>query len=123
MSQHETHKENLLAEKATLHKELQGLGYQDKTAPADWVATPDEPSDTEPDENLAADRSEAWIERRGEMAALETRYNNVVRALEKIEQGTYGTCEICHATIEAERLAANPAARTCITHIPEEAQL
>lgn len=123
MAHPDTHKTALEAEKKTLEKELQELGYQDKTAPADWVATPEEPSDTEPDENLVADRSEEWIERRGEMAALETRYNNVKQALEKIASGSYGTCEVCEKEIEADRLTANPAARTCMAHLEEENKL
>ena len=35
-------------------------------------------------------------------------------ALRKIEDGTYGTCEICGKPIGAERLAAIPWARLCI---------
>lgn len=37
------------------------------------------------------------------------------RALERLRKGTYGTCEECGAAISAERLAARPAASTCIT--------
>lgn len=36
-------------------------------------------------------------------------------ALEQLAAGAYGTCETCGATIAAERLAARPAARTCIS--------
>jgi DnaK suppressor protein len=35
-------------------------------------------------------------------------------ALEQLAEGSYGTCERCGTTIAAERLAARPAARTCI---------
>jgi len=35
-------------------------------------------------------------------------------ALRKIEDGTYGTCEICGKPIGADRLAAIPWARLCI---------
>ena len=35
-------------------------------------------------------------------------------ALRKIEDGTYGTCEVCGQTIGADRLAAIPWARLCI---------
>ncbi|OGD23547.1 hypothetical protein A2Z10_00655 [Candidatus Azambacteria bacterium RBG_16_47_10] len=33
-------------------------------------------------------------------------------ALERIEKGTYGTCEACGQAIDEARLEANPAART-----------
>jgi RNA polymerase-binding transcription factor DksA len=37
-------------------------------------------------------------------------------ALARIDDGTYGTCEVCGQEIPDERLRARPAARTCITH-------
>jgi RNA polymerase-binding transcription factor DksA len=37
------------------------------------------------------------------------------RALSQVESGGYGTCETCGGDIGAERLAARPSARTCIT--------
>ena len=37
------------------------------------------------------------------------------RAVERLREGTYGTCERCGGPIAPERLAARPAARTCIT--------
>jgi RNA polymerase-binding transcription factor DksA len=37
------------------------------------------------------------------------------RALEQLDEGTYGVCESCGQPIAPERLAARPAARTCIT--------
>jgi DnaK suppressor protein len=36
-------------------------------------------------------------------------------ALARVDGGTYGTCERCGRPIGDERLAARPAARTCIT--------
>jgi len=35
-------------------------------------------------------------------------------ALQKIEEGSYGTCEVCGEPIGAERLSAIPWARLCI---------
>ena len=34
-------------------------------------------------------------------------------ALERMDAGTYGTCESCHGSIEFERLAAYPEATVC----------
>lgn len=123
MVDHNTMKERLLAEQANLQKQLSELGVHDATSPTDWIATPEDVSTTEADENVVADRAEEWIERRGELAALETRFNNIARALTKLEAGTFGMCEICDAEIESDRLAVNPAARTCKTHLEDEAQL
>ncbi len=36
------------------------------------------------------------------------------RAAARVDAGTYWTCECCGAPINAQRLAARPAARTCI---------
>jgi DnaK suppressor protein len=45
---------------------------------------------------------------------LEKQLQEVLVALEKIEKGTYGTCENCGKEIDIERLKANPSAKTCI---------
>lgn len=47
---------------------------------------------------------------------LENRLIDVVRAMGKIESGTYGICEISGEQIEEARLKANPAARTNIAN-------
>ena len=36
------------------------------------------------------------------------------RAIVRLREGTYGRCEVCGQPIAPERLAARPAARTCI---------
>jgi len=38
-------------------------------------------------------------------------------ALERFEGGTYGLCEVCHDTVEAARLIANPLERFCLDHL------
>ena len=104
-------------------EELKGLGIHNPEVPEDWIATPGEPMDREADENVAADRVEEWDERRATLAVLETRYNNITRALKKIDDGTYGICEISGEPIEEARLLANPAARTTIAHADDESRL
>lgn len=117
-SHYKTVLEDLLAEVTV---ELTDLGVLQPNG--DWVTTPEDMETQEADPNIAADRSEEWVERRGTLAALETRYNNIKRALAKIEAGTYGTCEVCGEVIETDRLDANPAARTCKAHLNEEESL
>lgn len=43
------------------------------------------------------------------------RLSELDRALRRLAEGDYGTCERCGAPIPPERLAARPTARTCIT--------
>ncbi len=38
----------------------------------------------------------------------------VDRALERVDIGSYGACEECHSTVEAERLMADPLTRVCL---------
>jgi RNA polymerase-binding transcription factor DksA len=47
---------------------------------------------------------------------LEAEIGDLDAALRKIDEGTYGTCEICGKEIEAERLEAMPGTRTCFEH-------
>jgi RNA polymerase-binding transcription factor DksA len=81
------------------------------------------PESNESDDDLQADAAESADERVAELAELETRYRTITRALEKISNGTYGVCEISGEPIEEDRLAANPAARTCKAHMEEEYEL
>ncbi len=64
-----------------------------------------------------ADSSQVTAER-GEAealaASLRETLDEVERALVKLDAGTYGTCEGCGKAINAARLEAMPAARTCI---------
>jgi len=41
-------------------------------------------------------------------------------ALERVETGSFGICEYCHDTIEADRLACDPLIRFCIDHLSRE---
>lgn len=111
--------EKLLGE---ITEELKGIGVHNPENPSDWKAIP-EVIIPEADPNDVADRVEEWDERRAVVAELEARYNNIVRALKKIEEGTYDTCEVCGKPIEEDRLDANPAARTDKEHMDEERNL
>jgi RNA polymerase-binding transcription factor DksA len=103
--------------------DLQELGIHNPQVKEDWIAVPKDVETQEADENVAADRAEDWLERTATLSALEKRYNNIIKALNKIEAGSYGICEICNASIEEDRLEANPTARTCKAHINDEQEL
>src|SRR5579871_2109621 len=46
--------------------------------------------------------------------------DQVDAALERIEAGTFGVCEYCHDSIEADRLACDPLTRFCIDHLSRD---
>jgi len=48
--------------------------------------------------------------------------SEVDSALERMENGTYGMCEVCHETVEPERLIADPLMRYCLDHLTREQQ-
>ena len=71
-------------------------------------------------EDEDAIQTTTYEKRIGIVAQLETRYNNIKKALQRIEDGTYGVCLISGKKIELDRLNANPAAKTCKDHIDKE---
>lgn len=115
--------QQLETEKQTLTNDLRELGIQNPKTPEDWIATPADPSTSEADQNVVADRAEEWQVDQATVDALETRLGNINRALDKIATGRYGICEISGEPIEEDRLAANPAARTNKAHMNEESTL
>ncbi len=109
-------KQKLETERKQLERELEELGF--KNSEGEWEAVAEEMDTMTPqaDPNEAADKIEDYEERRGESQALQARWMEVKHALEKVERGTYGVCEVCGKPVEPERLEANPAARTCEVH-------
>src|SRR6266851_4217407 len=55
-------------------------------------------------------------------ASLSELLTAVDTALNRIDQGTFGLCETCHDTIEAERLLADPLVRFCLDHLTSAEQ-
>ena len=110
----EKYKPKLEEEKKLLEEELASLGKID-TETGDWEATPEseEKSQDVSDEGDMAERSEDYEEKSSALSVLENRLGDIKGALTRIEEGTYGNCEICGNKIEEERLNVNPSARTC----------
>lgn len=103
-------------EKTRLETQLTSIGRRNPSNPNDWEAIPQE-TGQEADPNDRADQIEGFEENTAILKELEVRYNEVLAALSRIEQGTYGICEVSGDPIEEERLNADPAARTSIAHI------
>ena len=109
-------KKKLLEEKNSLEYELEKIARRNPENPDDWEPTPPPASGATADKNEVADRFEDFEERRSTEIQLELRLNNVKKAIKKIENGSYGLCEVDNEPIEPDRLEANPAATTCIKH-------
>ena len=48
------------------------------------------------------------------LEGIEAELTDVEHALQRLDEGTYGTCEACGKPIDEERLAARPATRLCL---------
>lgn len=74
-------------------------------------------------DNHPADDATELYEREKDNALLEhykLQLSNINRALEAMENGTYGKCEVCGKEIPSERLEALPNTTYCIEHSPDQ---
>ncbi len=83
----------------------------------DWVANMPEHDDAEEDDTIEADRMELFEVTNAKVKVLEVQIRNVEDALVKLENDTYGSCEVCNNPIESLRLEKKPQARTCVSHM------
>lgn len=101
----------LLTQRDHLRAEIGSLG-----------ADPDSDDLTFVDDAGFADRSHSTEERSRAISlvrAHQATLRSVERALARIDEGTYGTCERCGEPIAVERLEALPWAVLCIRHAQE----
>ena len=117
------YKQILEKELVRLEAELKTVGRRNPDVLGDWEAQVKgmDASATESDEK--ADKFEEYESNSGILDGLEIRWRNVKRALQKIKDGAYGSCEVSGEQIEKERLDANPSARTCEQHMADETGL
>lgn len=110
-------KKKLEAEKKLLDEELTKVGRRNPDNLSDWEATPTERDSSQADENTVADSVEGYEENVAIVNTLETRYQDLRDALDKINRSTYGLCETCGEEIDVKRLEANPSAKHCRKHM------
>lgn len=60
---------------------------------------------------------ESAMSARPESDELESLLEQVDDALDRLDHGAYGLCEVCHESVEAERLMADPLMRYCLEHL------
>ena len=96
--------ERLAGERAQLTSQVRELGGEETE-----LAVDDNFADSG---QVAAEEGE----NRALAAQLRDQLDDVERALVKLDDGTYGSCEVCEQAIGADRLDAMPATRFCIEH-------
>jgi RNA polymerase-binding protein DksA len=105
-------RELLLAERARLQAELEEIGERTSRATLAERAT-----ELSSYEDHPADLASETFEREKDIAigeSVESLLNQVETALEKVERGTYGTCDACGRPIKKARLQALPFATLCL---------
>ena len=109
-------KKKLEEEKIKLESAMGKIGRRNPLVPNDWEPAPME----ENMESDIVDQADIVVNRENDISILgdlEAHYDTILAALSKIENGTYGTCEVCGEKIAEARLEADPAAATCIKHL------
>jgi RNA polymerase-binding transcription factor DksA len=110
-------KDALLKEREVLENELASMGQKNPANSSDWDATTEADTTDDADEGDVADSMQEFENKNSEVEQLEVQLKEVKEALEKIESGNYGKCEVCGEEIEEDRLVANPSAKTCKVHM------
>ncbi len=104
-------KDKLVAQKAQLEGELGK--FATKTAEGEYKT--DFPDDVGSEQSENAIEVEDYADKLALEQSLETQLKDVIDALAKMEEGTYGKDEKTGEDIDVNRLQAYPAARTNIT--------
>jgi DnaK suppressor protein len=87
-----------------------GIGTESETSAISELSSADQHQGDIGTETFEREKDFSLLEQ------LEAEIGDLDAALRKIDEGTYGTCEICGREIEPERLEAMPGTRTCIEH-------
>jgi len=112
----------LEADRDQLIASLQKVAFIDDENPSDWVPRRENlnVADGEAVEELElAEEIEKFENNTATVKELESRLNEILAALQRIEDGTYGIDEVSGEELTAERLAANPAARSSVENAPK----
>ena len=91
------------------------------TLTRDFTGIVDASADSNADDEHDPEGSTIAFERSQVTALIEQaerRLAEIDAARARIDDGTYGRCEVCGETIPDGRLAVRPVARTCVAHAP-----
>jgi DnaK suppressor protein len=112
----EEFKKLLEEEKIKLERELSVIARKNPENPEDWEVKAPDMNPMVSDQSELADVFEELETQTGLEWELEERLKKVNKALKRIEDGSYGVCNMGGEKIEEKRLRANPLAETCIKH-------
>jgi DnaK suppressor protein len=104
-------RERLHGEYARLKAELEEFTKQNPRNRDDYVAQFENIGDKEDEnaEEVATYSTNLMLER-----TLESSLRDIVRALERLDEGSYGNCKYCGKEIDEKRLDARPSSSSCI---------
>src|SRR5438477_12898568 len=91
-------------------REAEGVGTQSETEQISELSSLDQHQGDIGTETFEREKDFSLLEQ------LEAEINDHDAALRKIDEGTYGRCEVCGKEVDAERLEAMPGTRTCREH-------
>lgn len=91
-------------------REVEGIGTESETGSISELSSNDQHQGDLGSETFEREKDFSLLEQ------LEAEIGDLDAALCKVEEGTYGICEICGKEIAPERLEAMPGTRTCIDH-------
>ncbi len=105
-------------ERAKLEEELLNISIKNPKIEGDWIpiANPNSDRSAGSEDQVVKDYQSNIVL----TEILEARYQDILKAIKKIKNGTYGICEVTDKKISEERLDANPAARTCKDHLEKD---
>lgn len=91
-------------------REVEGIGTQSESDQTSELSSIDQHQGDIGTETFEREKDYSLLEQ------LEAEIGDLDAALRKVEEGNYGTCEVCGKEIVPERLEARPGTRTCIDH-------
>lgn len=109
-------RENLLTENQRLENLREGiregssLDESQQDEPGGETSTVDQH-----DADIASEQQQREVDL-SMLEQVEAELVDIEHALQKVDQGTYGTCEVCKQPIDEPRLEALPATRFCLEH-------
>ncbi|MBW3551760.1 MAG: TraR/DksA C4-type zinc finger protein [Proteobacteria bacterium] len=104
-----TIRKELEAQAARLRAELAELARGSR--PSGIGQRPIDGGDVVDQASASANREQS----RFRVAMLDQRLEQVINALQRLDDGTYGTCEVCGEKISDDRLEVLPTATLCVT--------
>lgn len=104
-----TIRQDLEAQAARLRAELEELARRSR--PSGFTQRPVDGGDVVDQASANANREQS----RHRAAMLEQRLEQLTGALQRLDEGTYGTCQVCGGKISRDRLEVLPTTTLCVT--------